>query len=107
MSNAGEVVWGGGYAFAVYDPTATTWNDVPGVYVFAGLDATERWWYAKYIGQTTSFKSRIPSHERWQEAVRQGATHVHARVVQDASQRIDLENALVEAYRPPMNHLPV
>ncbi len=107
MSGAQEVVWGGGHSFLVYDLEGTTWNDVPGVYIFAGLDSTRGWWQAKYIGRTNSFKDRIPNHERWDEAQQMGATHVHARVVQGAAQQIDLEDALIRAYRPPLNDLPL
>lgn len=91
----------------VYDLEGTTWNDVPGVYIFAGLDSTRGWWQAKYIGRTNSFKDRIPNHEWWDEAQQMGATHVHARVVQGAAQQIDLEDALIRAYRPPLNDLPL
>ena len=102
MSDPKTVSWGG-HGFTIYDPAKTTWNDVPGVYIFAGLDADLRWWYAKYIGQTTSFSNRLPSHERWEEATRQGATHIHAKVVQDEYQRIAIESALIQSYHPPLN----
>ena len=105
MSKPAKVSWGG-YEFNVYDPAVTNWNDVPGVYIFAGLDNAKLWWYAKYIGQTISFQNRISSHERWSEAAGLGATHVHARVVHDASQRIALEDALIRAYQPPLNDTP-
>lgn len=102
MSDPKTVSWGG-HGFTIYDPAKTTWNDVPGVYIFAGLDADLRWWYAKYIGQTTSFSNRLPNHERWEEATRQGATHIHAKVVQDEYQRIGIESALIQSYHPPLN----
>lgn len=102
MNAGGEVSWGG-YGFTVYDPSHTTWNDVSGVYVFAGLDARQRWWYAKYIGQTKSFSGRLPSHEQWQAAAQQGATHIHARVVQDEYERIAIESTLIQSYQPPLN----
>ena len=102
MSTLGTVSWGG-YGFTVYDPAQTTWNDVPGVYIFAGLGTDLRWWYANYIGQTTSFSNRLPNHDKWQEAARQGATHIHARVVQDEYQRIAIESALIQSYQPSLN----
>lgn len=67
-----------GYDFEIYDPN-TSWNDVPGVYIFAGLAQNGRW-TALYIGICDSFKDRHLNHERWVEAARLGATHVHARV---------------------------
>ena len=96
-----QVNWGG-YIFTVCDMNAP-WNDVPGVYIFAGLDATGQWWSAKYIGQTNSFRQRMWNHERWQEAMGLGATHVHGMVMQDAAQRLTAEADLIEGYRPPLN----
>ena len=63
MTAPQTVSWGG-YTFTVHDP-GSDWNDVAGVYIFAGLSADRQWWQAKYIGQTTSFAARIPSHDRW------------------------------------------
>ena len=106
MSTPQIVSWGG-YDFTSYDPTQTNWNDVSGVYIFAGTSADGRWWQAKYIGQTTSFRARLGpgnnSHERWQEAIRQGATRIHARVVQNEIERRSLEQMLIETYNPPIN----
>ena len=106
MSTPQIVSWGG-YDFTCYDPAQTDWNDVPGVYIFAGMSADGRWWQAKYIGQTSSFRNRLgrgnSNHEQWPEARRQGATHVHARVVQDDIERRTLEVMLVETYDPVAN----
>ena len=103
MTSQGKVVVWGGYEFTIHDLERTTWNDVAGVYIFAGLDSTGRWWQPKYIGQTVSFADRLPGHERWDEARDRGATHVHAAVVRDGSQRIAAETALIRAYNPPLN----
>lgn len=89
------------YQFDVYAAN-TSWNDVAGIYVFTGLNADGRW-KAFYIGQTTSFRDRLPSHENWSAAVRLGATHVHARVVQQAAMRDRIEAELVAAYQPVLN----
>ena len=106
MSDAPTVSWGG-YDFNSYDPSQTNWNDVPGVYIFAGMSADGKWWQAKYVGQTKSFGMRLglrnSNHERWNEARRHGATHVHARVVRDEIERRALEAMLIESFRPPMN----
>lgn len=101
MTAPQTVSWGG-YTFTVHD-FASQWNDVAGVYIFAGLSADRQWWQAKYIGQTTSFAARIRSHDRWAEAARLGATHVHARVVREDFQRNTIEHSLIEAYKPPLN----
>ena len=106
MTTPPVVSWGG-YDFTSYDPEQTNWNDVPGVYIFAGTSADGRWWQAKYVGQTTSFETRLGlgniNHERWPEAIRQGATHIHARVVQNEIERRSLESMLIESYNPPLN----
>ena len=106
MSTAQTVSWGG-YDFNSYHPNQTKWNDIPGVYIFAGMSPDGQWWRAKYVGQTSSFNKRlgmgINSHERWQEAAGQGATHVHARVVQNELERRSLELMLIETYNPPLN----
>ena len=97
-----EAVWGG-QAFVVYPYSVTDWNDLPGVYIFAGLDETRQWWLAKYIGSTNSFSRRLPNHERWREAQNRGATHIHACVIHSASMRLELEESLIRAYTPPLN----
>ena len=102
MSAGIEVSWGG-YGFTVYDPAHTTWNNIPGVYIFAGLDASGRWWHARYIGQTQSFSNRLPRHEKWRSAAQQGATHIHTRVVQDEYERIAIESTLIQSYQPALN----
>ncbi|MDE0678815.1 MAG: hypothetical protein OXI11_01130 [Gammaproteobacteria bacterium] len=106
MSAAQVVSWGG-YDFNSYDPAQTNWNDVPGIYIFAGMSTDGRWWRAKYVGQTSSFSERLGggnnSHERWKEAKRKGATHVHARVVHNEMERRSLESMLIETYDPPLN----
>jgi predicted GIY-YIG superfamily endonuclease len=60
---------------------------------------------ALYIGQTDSFRDRIPGHERWDEARRAGATHVHAMVVTNSSERDRIEAELIRHYQPKMNEL--
>jgi len=78
------------------------WKDIGGIYIFAGVTPQNQW-KAYYIGKAASFQSRIPSHERWNEAVRLGATHVHARVVSPEATRVQVEAQLIQAYQPPLN----
>lgn len=78
------------------------WNAVAGLYIFSGLNS-ERLWVPYYIGQAESFDTRLPTHERWQEAARLGATHVHAMVVPLQANRDSIEKALIQAYQPPLN----
>ena len=98
-----------GYEFTVYGYSSTTWSDVPGVYLFtqylpqtATMRAT---WYVWYVGETSSFASRLPGHERWPDAAAEGATHVHAAAVEPEETRVGLEKRLRELLDPPLNVL--
>lgn len=97
-----KVTWLG-YEFTVY-ATNTTWNPVPGVYMFCGLNARNQW-ITLYVGQAESLAVRLPTHERWPEAVRLGATHIHALVERRAANRDIIEKALIQAYQPRLNVL--
>jgi len=79
-----------------------SWNDVPGVYIFTGLNQQGHW-VALYVGMTSSFADRIPGHEKWGLAESLGATHIHARVIRAESARATLEKSLRIAYEPPLN----
>jgi hypothetical protein len=89
------------HEFTVYTAN-TNWNDIGGVYIFAGVNAQNKW-EAKYIGIADSFKNRLPNHERWAEAQRAGATHIHAKVVSPEATRVLIEKALIAAYQPLLN----
>lgn len=82
-------------------PQTGAWRHVAGIYCFAYNAAGT--WRALYVGQTNSFQNRIPSHERWAEARRRGATHVLATVVLKQSDRDILERALIAELDPPLN----
>jgi len=90
------------YQFTIYDPD-TSWNDVPGNYIFAHETSAGRW-KADYIGETESFKERFSNHEKWPCATRHGATHVHAHVNQNGeTARRAEETDLIRNYNPPCN----
>lgn len=97
---SGKVKWSA-YEFDVCKHN-DNWRDVGGIYIFTGLTA-EKKWRPFYIGQTDNFQKRIPNHERWDEAVRLGATHVHARTVSAAATRDAIEAELIQAFRPHLN----
>ena len=79
-----------------------SWNPVPGLYIFCAVAGTGRW-RALYVGQTDSFSESFRDHPVWPEAVRRGATHVHAFFSDDNVERFALEQALVYAFKPPLN----
>ena len=90
------------HTFTVYQHDGTEWHSVAGIYIFAGLNQANRW-VALYIGQCDSFADRIPSHERWAEAARLGATRVHAMVVPQAANRDTIEAELIQTFQPRLN----
>lgn len=92
----------GEHKFDVHRHDQVAWNDIPGIYVFAvpnGLSG----WAPLYIGQASSFKDRLSNHERWDEAARRGAAHIHAKVVRSAADRDRVERDLIQMHQPPMN----
>ena len=102
MSNT--VDWGD-CTFTVYSPDSR-WHAVGGLYIFAGLEkeiAGTPQWRPLYLGKCQDFSTRIPTHEDWPEAVRQGATHIHALVVEDPHLRETLERHLIKLYQPSLN----
>ena len=89
------------YAYDVYS-ISSPWNDVPGNYVFAGQQGGI--WQLLYVGQCDSFSERIPSHERWAEAVQRGATHVLAQTnTAGEPARLAQERDIIGRHQPPMN----
>ncbi len=96
QSSSGQV-----YEFGVYAHSNTRWYAVPGIYMFASQERGS--WRVYYVGQTDSFKDRIPCHEQWTLAVREGATAVLACRVPAQTMRNSLERELCEEYQPVLN----
>lgn len=95
-----------GYEFNVHDPDATRWYAVGGLYIFSALERDHRGvlvWRAEYVGKTRSLADRLPTHRRWPEAVRRGATRIHARAESNAQSRSEIEGLLIREFQPPMN----
>ena len=86
--------------FQIY-PHDANLSEAAGLYVFARQDPEG--WIALYIGETESFHTRLPTHERWQEAAQRGATHVHVKTEPKAAERQALEEQLIQLYQPPVN----
>ncbi|MDE0510080.1 MAG: hypothetical protein OXI17_15800 [Gammaproteobacteria bacterium] len=100
MSNEPTCNWGG-HTFTIYSPD-TNWNEVPSLYIFAAQQS-ESVWTALYIGQAKSFAGYLPTHRKWPESVRYGATHVHVLVVNRQEDRDRIERELVSQYQPFLN----
>ncbi|MGD8323565.1 MAG: hypothetical protein PVF50_04290 [Gammaproteobacteria bacterium] len=86
--------------FEIHDQNEN-WSDAPGLYIFAYLSGGT--WKAVYAGQADSLQARLPNHERLDEAVREGATHIHVMIVRQQSQREVWAQALIRHLRPPLN----
>jgi hypothetical protein len=96
-----EVFWDN-HPFGIYQ-FGDLWNDVGGIYIFAGPNYLTGRWGPWYVGQTDSFRNRIPQHEKWIPAVLRGATHVHAMVAPLADMRLAVEQRLIATFQPPLN----
>ena len=90
-----------GYEFVVCNQEGP-WADLGGVYIFCGVSSDSHW-VPIYVGETGNFRTRIPSHERWNQAKQLGATHVHAKTVVREAERKALEEFLILAFQPPLN----
>lgn len=86
--------------FHVYNSN-TNWLKAGGLYIFSYL--AENGWFPLYVGQTEDFSNRLPNHERLNEAVQRGATHIHAVQVPQAAKRDELERFLIQHLQPPLN----
>jgi len=92
----------GQHSFEIHLPTVS-WSDVAGIYIFAKPSQQLNQWIALYIGQAASLKDRLSNHERWNDALRLGATHVHALVVPLQANRDGIEQSLIRTYQPNLN----
>ena len=77
------------------------WSNASGLYIFAYRNGSN--WYAVYVGQTDNLSSRLPNHERLNEAIRNGATHIHVAVVPHQSNRDKWEKMLIQYLKPVLN----
>ena len=95
---ARECKWTGAsgkeYMYKIYSVEGTTWNDVPGNYIFAKLSKPHTW-KAIYIGETESLKDRIPNHNELPCIRCNKGTHVHAHINRDSQARLAEEKDLL------------
>jgi hypothetical protein len=103
--NTSNVVWKGQssrrYEYSVHELN-TDWADKPGNYIYAKI--VNGAWRAVYIGQTNSFKNRLPNHNELPCINRNGATHVHAHVNMGGEAVRKAEEAdLIAGHKPPCN----
>lgn len=89
------------YEYEVWTPD-TDWNDIGTVYGFL-KQLPNNQYNILYIGKAASMCNRQDSHEKWDVAKRNGATHIMARVVKTEAERQSEEKALIAHYKPVLN----
>ena len=89
------------YKFIVYY-MQRQWNNVAGIYIFAGINSQNQW-VPYYISQCDSFLNTMPSNEIWRKAQNIGATHVHAMAEYNLETRMQIEQHLIQSFKPPLN----
>jgi len=90
---ADKCIWigvsGKEYEYEIY-PIGTNWNDIAGNYIFA-RESSPHEWESIYIGETESFKDRLPNHNELPCIRRNRGTHIHVRINRDSQARLDEE----------------
>lgn len=91
--------------FKVDNPrSATALQAVPGNYAFLKKLPNGTSYEALYIGQADNVQARLPNHERWNDALRAGATLVVAHSTQGGeAARLAEERDLIAKWNPPLN----
>lgn len=89
------------YEYGIYSMD-TNWNDVAGNYIFA-YESSPAKWTAVYIGETESFKDRLPNHNELSCIKRNGGTHIHAHVNANSEARLNEEADLLANNKTPCN----
>jgi hypothetical protein len=90
------------YQYEVHD-LDTPFQALPGLYIYAG-QTEEGSWVPIYIAQTRDLHQRLEGHVRMEDAVRNGATHIHAHYcAQGQAARCTEERDLILEWRPVCN----
>lgn len=108
MVTVNRVSWRGlsgrSYDYEVPSPNFS-WPDQPGNYIFAKW--TLNGWVAVYVGQTGSLKDRLSNlanHHKYDCAVRNGMTAIHAHLSSSNERTREEEEAdLIKNYHPVCN----
>lgn len=108
MADENTCVWygqsGRQYRYWHYPLSNFRFAASPGNYIFARVNADNQW-EPVYIGETDNLQSRCcGTHHKWDCALRNGATHIHAHTTPGLRQaRLDEEADLRANYRTPCN----
>lgn len=90
------------YQYEVYSLDAT-FRPLPGLYIYAG-QTEDGSWSPIYIAQTRDLHQRLEGHVRMEDAVANGATHLHAHYCSvGQAARCTEEHDLILRWRPVCN----
>lgn len=84
-------------------PLEASFKPLPGLYIYA-MANPEGGWVPVYISQTRDLHQRLEGHVRLDDAVANGATHLHAHYCEaGAGARCAEEEDLVHQWQPVCN----
>ncbi len=90
------------YSYEIYDLN-TSFQPLPGNYIYAG-QAEDGTWVPIYIAQTRDLHQRLEGHVRLDDAMQNGATHLHAHYCQAGqAARCSEERDLILRWQPVCN----
>jgi hypothetical protein len=93
---------GKGYQYTVYS-LDTGFQALPGLYIYAG-QAEDGSWVPVYIAQTRDLHQRLEGHVRMDDAIANGASHLHAHYCSAGqAARCTEEHDLILRWRPVCN----
>ena len=93
---------GKAYQYEVYS-LDTTFRPLPGLYIYAA-QTEDGSWSPIYIAQTRDLHQRLEGHVSMDDAVAQGATHLHAHYCSAGqAARCTEEHDLILRWRPVCN----
>lgn len=105
MSKLGDVTFqgqsGNKYTFAAYPISQSFRSDLGGLYIFAQryVENNKTWYKVLYIGETGSFGTRLPNHEKWEQAKRHGVNSICVLVDNNNTSRLNKETDLRHKYK--------
>ena len=90
------------YPYEVY-PLDTSFRPLPGLYIYAG-QAEDGSWVPVYIAQTRDLHQRLEGHVRMDDAIANGASHLHAHYCSAGqAARCTEEHDLILRWHPVCN----
>jgi hypothetical protein len=93
---------GAEYQFTIY-PIDATLPPLPGVYVYARQEEDGQW-TPLYIAQTRDMHQRLEGHEKLQDAIENGASHIHVNLsASGQAARCTEERDLIARWQPLFN----